>query len=318
LPLPTSLAEAVFVLKEAELQAFVPGIYPRSEALVQSTRDLDRGRTTPEANDEHVERDLAELVSVQQAADIDLLADGMLRWQDPFRPLVEASAGLEPGPMTRFLDTNTFWFAPRQTGGALRLKEPLTERYIAPLPAPRLVTLPSPWAFAKSTELTPKEIAEGVLKPQIEATDADLVVLSEPFLAREERPDLGTLAEALETLTGGPELAVQFTFGDARGVLEAGAVDLPVQAIGIDFYLTHASDVPEGLGGKRLLAGVIDARSSALEDPEEIAGFVAQLPVEEIALVPNGDLQFVSEQIARQKIQRLGAAKTAQAKEAVA
>ena len=50
----------------------------------------------------------------------------------------------------------------------------------------------------------------------------------------------------------------------------------------------------------------------------EIAGFVAQLPVDDIALVPNGDLQFVPEQIARQKIQRLGAAKTAQAKEAVA
>ena len=33
----------------AELQAFAPGIYPRSEALVQATRDLDRGRTTPEA-----------------------------------------------------------------------------------------------------------------------------------------------------------------------------------------------------------------------------------------------------------------------------
>ena len=75
------------------MQAFVPGIYPRSEALVQSTRDLDRGRTTPEANDDQVEGDVAELVSVQQAADIDLLADGMLRWQDLFRPLVEASAG---------------------------------------------------------------------------------------------------------------------------------------------------------------------------------------------------------------------------------
>jgi 5-methyltetrahydropteroyltriglutamate--homocysteine methyltransferase len=305
-------------LKEAGLQAFVPGIYPRSEALVQSTRDLDRGRTTPEANDDQVERDLKELVSVQQAAELDLLADGMLRWQDLFRPLVEASGGLEPGPMTRFLDTNTFWFAPRQTGDAPRLEEPLNEQYVAQLPGPRLVTLPSPWAFAASTELTPKELAEGLLKPQIDAVDAELVVLSEPFLAREEQPDLGTLAEALEALTDGPELAIQFTFGDAKGVLEAGAADLPVQAVGVDFYLTHASDVPEGLGGKRLLAGVVDARSSALEDPEEVAGFVAQLPVEDIALVPNGDLQFVSEQIARQKIQRLGAAKTAQAKEAVA
>jgi 5-methyltetrahydropteroyltriglutamate--homocysteine methyltransferase len=299
------------------LQAFVPGIYPRSETLVQSTRDLDRGRTNPEANDEQVDRDLQELISVQQAAEVDLLADGMLRWQDLFRPLVEASAGLEPGPMTRFLDTNTFWFAPKQTGGAPKL-EPVGERYIAPLPGPRLVTLPSPWAFAMSTELTPKEIAEGVLKPQIDALDAELVILSEPFLTREERPDLGTLAEALEVLAGGPELAIQFTFGDAKNVLEAGAGDLPVQAVGVDFYATHATDIPQGLGGKRLLAGVIDARSSALEDPEEIAGFVAQLPVDDVALVPNGDLQFVSEQIARQKIQRLGAAKTAQAKEAIA
>jgi 5-methyltetrahydropteroyltriglutamate--homocysteine methyltransferase len=307
-----------FRFKEADLQAFVPGIYPRSEALVQATRDLDRGRTTQEAADDQVDRDLAELISVQQAAGLDLLADGMLRWQDLFRPLVEASAGLEPGPMTRFLDTNTFWFAPRQTGGAPRLEQPLTERFVAPLPGPRLVTLPSPWAFAMSTDLSPKEIAEGILGPQIDGTDADLVVLSEPFLAREEHPDLGTLAEALEVLAGGPELAIQFTFGDAKVVIEAGAGDLPVQAVGVDFYATHATDIPDGLGGKKLLAGVIDARSSALEDPEEIAGFVAQLPVEDVALVPNGDLQFVSEQIARQKIQRLGAAKTAQAKEAVA
>jgi 5-methyltetrahydropteroyltriglutamate--homocysteine methyltransferase len=284
---------------------------------VQATRDLDRGRTTQEAADQQVDRDLAELIGVQQAADVDLLADGMLRWQDLFRPLVEASAGLEPGPMTRFLDTNTFWFAPRQTGGTPRLEEPLTERFVAPLPGPRLVTLPSPWAFALSTDLSPSEIAEGVLKPQIDATDAELVVLSEPFLAREAHPDLGTLAEALEVLAGGPDLAIQFTFGDAKVVLEAGAGDLPVQAVGVDFYATHASDIPDGFG-KKLLAGVIDARSSALEDPEEIAGFVAQLPVDDIALVPNGDLQFVSEQIARQKIQRLGTAKTAQAKEAVA
>ena len=101
----------------AELKAFAPGLYARSEALVQATRDLDRGRTTPEAVDEQVERDLAELVSVQQAAGLDLLADGMLRWQDVFRPLVEAADGLETGALTRFLDTNTFYRAPSATNG---------------------------------------------------------------------------------------------------------------------------------------------------------------------------------------------------------
>ena len=110
----------------AELQAFAPGLYPRSEALVQATRDLDRGRTTVEAVDEQVERDLAELVSVQQQAGLDLLSDGMLRWQDHFRPLLEAADGLETGALTRFLDTNTFYRAPKAEGRP-RLGEPLGE-----------------------------------------------------------------------------------------------------------------------------------------------------------------------------------------------
>ena len=36
------------------MRAFAPGIYPRSEALVQATRDRDRGRTTAEAVDEQL------------------------------------------------------------------------------------------------------------------------------------------------------------------------------------------------------------------------------------------------------------------------
>ena len=100
------------------LKAFAPGIYPRSEALVQATRDLDRGRTTQEAVDEQVERDFAELVAAQQAAGVDLLTDGMLRWQDHFRPLLEGADGLETGALTRFLDTNTFYRAPKATSNA--------------------------------------------------------------------------------------------------------------------------------------------------------------------------------------------------------
>src|ERR671935_1984876 len=117
-----------------KLEAFAPGIYPRSEALVQATRDLDRGRTTQDAVDEQVERDLAELISEQQAAGLDLLSDGMLRWQDHFRPLLEAADGLETGALTRFLDTNTFYRAPKATSAVLRLAAPLSDRYVTPVP----------------------------------------------------------------------------------------------------------------------------------------------------------------------------------------
>jgi 5-methyltetrahydropteroyltriglutamate--homocysteine methyltransferase len=291
----------------AELQAFAPGLYPRSEALVQATRDLDRGRTTQDAVGEQVERDLAELVSVQQQAGVDLLADGMLRWQDHFRPLLEAADGLETGALTRFLDTNTFYRAPKATGEP-RLSDPLGERYVAPLSGPRIVTFPSPFALAHGTDLSPKQVADNVLRPALEGVEAELVVLAEPFLAREESPDLDGLAEALDGL--GDDLALWLEFGDAGPLLGRGLADLPVDAIGIDFYATHLDDLPAGFD-KLLLAGVLDARSSLPEEPREIAAFVERLEVERIALVPNGDLQYVSEPVAREKLARLGKAKTA-------
>jgi 5-methyltetrahydropteroyltriglutamate--homocysteine methyltransferase len=294
----------------AELQAFAPGIYPRSEALVQATRDLDRGRTTPEAVDDQVERDLAELVSAQQAAGLDLISDGMLRWQDQFRPLLEGADGLETGALTRFLDTNTFYRAPRATSADPKLSSPPGERYVAPLPGPRLVTLPSPFALAKGTGIPPKVLAQSVLKPALEGLDVELVVLAEPFLAREEEAELDLLAEALETLAGGPKLALWLEFGDAKNVLDEGVADLPVEGLGIDFYATHVADVPNGFD-KLLLAGVVDARSSVPEEPREIAAFVERLDVERIALVPNGDLQYVSQPVAQEKLARLGKAKTA-------
>jgi 5-methyltetrahydropteroyltriglutamate--homocysteine methyltransferase len=292
------------------LRAFAPGIYPRSEALVQATRDLDRGRTTEAAVAEQLENDFRELVSVQEQAGLDLLSDGMLDWQDLFRPPAEAADGLEARPLTRFLDTNTFYRAVLVAG------EPLLRTPLPPpdLPAGRWVgTLPSPYAFARATDgrVSAEALAANVLAPQIEAwaeAGCALVVLSEPFLARS-----GEAGEAVAALTALPEsvpLALQLVFGDASRLLDDLA-DAPVAAVGVDFYLTPADALPEDYP-KEVLAGVVDARSSALEVPDVIARFVDELLARRpagISLVPNGDLQFVPEKIAREKLVRLGRAR---------
>ncbi len=303
------------------MRAIVPGIYPRSEALVQATRDLDRGRTTREAVDEQVEADFQGFLAVQQEAGLDLLADGMLRWQDHFRPLLEASDGIAPGALTRFLDTNTFYRAPRASTVAPHLRQPLGEEYLAPLRGAGLVTLPSPWALASGTGLTARAVAEGLLRPQLEALgpQIELVVLVEPFFARDPAAKLEDLASALEALAGTRALALQFVFCDARPVLEQRVDELPVDGIGVDFYLTRATDVPEGFR-KTLLAGVVDARSSLVEDAQELARFAERLleRADSVDLVPNGDLQFVAEPIARRKVARLGEVRFAVAREAAA
>jgi 5-methyltetrahydropteroyltriglutamate--homocysteine methyltransferase len=302
------------------MRAFVPGIYPRSEALVQATRDLDRGRTTEDAVAEQVAKDFRELVRLQEEAGLDLLADGMLTWQDLFRRLVEASAGLTARPLARFLDTNTFY------RGVLVDAEPKLERPLAApdLPSGRwLATLPSPYSFSRAAEreVSAEMLAARVLAPQIEAyaeAGCALVVLAEPFLTR-EASGLPALLAALSELPRPVPLAVLLPFGDAAPILPELA-DADLDAVGVDFYATSIDAVPEGLE-TTLLAGVVDARSSSLEDATELAEFGARLAdrvAGEVVLVPNGDLQFVSEPVARAKVLALGRAKTASAKEAVA
>jgi 5-methyltetrahydropteroyltriglutamate--homocysteine methyltransferase len=299
-----------------EIKAYVPGIYARSEELVQATRDLDRGRTTTAAVEERRVADLRTFLDVQREAGLNYLSDGLLNWQDIFRPFDEAARGLEPGPLTRFLNTNTFYRAPVVTKGTPQLIEPLGEPYFCIGNLPRngwVATLPSPHALAASAagDLTPRAIAEGVLGPQIrwlEQNGCAMVVLQETALFG-GRIDVYPLNDALDALQSPLPLALQLPFGDSGDVL-GELVELDVAMIGVDFYATDLEALPRPFP-KTLLAGVVDARNSLLEEPEEVARFGRALLREldgELHLVPNGDLQFVPEKIARQKVLRLGEA----------
>ncbi len=238
----------------------------------------------------------------------------MLRWQDHFRPLLEAADGLETGALTRFLDTNTFYRAPKATRRRRRSPGRSTRatrrrsRARASRPCPRRI------ALARGTGVSPKAMAEGVLaacacgarggarRPGRAVPRARRGGGRRPISRRRSRR-----SRAGRSSRSGSRSRTQ------AALLEQGAADLPVDGIGIDFYATHLDDVPAGFD-KLLLAGVVDVRSSLPEEPAEIAAFAARLAergVERIALVPNGDLQYVSEPIAREKLARLGQAKTA-------
>jgi methionine synthase II (cobalamin-independent) len=169
-------------------------------------------------------------------------------------------------------------------------------------------------AFARAANdaVSAQTLAADVLAPQIQAwidAGAGLVVLSEPFAAREG--EVVELLSALAELPADAPLALQLPFADAAAVLPALA-EAPIAAVGVDFYATSLDAVPSAYP-KEILAGVVDARSSAVEIPGEIHRFAESLAAREpagIALTPNGDLQFVPERIAREKLARLGRAST--------
>ncbi|MDP8926964.1 MAG: hypothetical protein M3M97_08690 [Actinomycetota bacterium] len=299
-----------------EIKAYAPGIYARSEELVQATRDLDRGRTTEEAVATQQDADLRAFLDAQREAGLDYFSDGLLNWQDIFRPFDTAAEGLHPGPLTRFSNTNTFYRAPAVEMERPRLVEPLAEPFfrIGDLPQERWVaTLPSPRSLAEwaAGEIEPRAATEGILRPQISwlaGNGCAYVVLQETALVG-GRSNLYGLSEVLEALASPLPLALQLPFGDAGNLLQE-LLELPIDAIGVDFYATDVRSLPRPFP-KTLLAGVVDARNSLLEEPEELAEFGRSLLREmegpELHLVPNGDLQFVPEKIAREKVLRLGA-----------
>src|ERR687897_3032697 len=301
-----------------EIKAYAPGIYARSEELVQATRDLDRGRTAEEAVEEQRLANVRAFVEIQRKAGLDYFSDGLLNWQDIFRPFDESAEGLRPGPLRLFFNTNTFYRAPAVEAEIPKLVQPLSESFFRIEGFPRgrwVATLPSPYSLAEQAagEIEPRTVAETILGPQIrwlaDNGCAYLVLHETALFSRASGASYSYgLSEALEALAGSLPIALQLPLGDAGNIL-GELIELDVDAVGVDFYATDASSLPRPFP-KTLLAGVIDARNSLLEEAEAVADFARSLLEDmdegtQLHLVPNGDLQFVPERIAREKVIRL-------------
>src|SRR5208282_2580328 len=134
-----------------ELHAGLTSPFPRSERLVAATRDLDRGRTTADQTERAYVEAEGELLALEERLFTDVTA-GYLRWNDLFRPIAESWGGFTVGPLTRWLETNTFFrqpvlsSAPQRTPGAIaaRLPPPLKGRA-----AGARVLLPGPYTLTK-------------------------------------------------------------------------------------------------------------------------------------------------------------------------
>lgn len=304
------------------VEAYQYGIYPRSEEVVAATRGLDRGRTSPEEVAVAFKRDRAEFVRVQREAGLDYFSDGLLRWQDLFRPLVEATPGLEARALVRWFDNNTFFRAPELTGPLGRAEVPPVFEDGAEVPEPRVATLPSPFLFsrvvqgASNRDALMVELARLVLAPVAGALVGRgyrLLHFQEPWLpyfgieegswASFER----ALAEVREA-TPGARLVLHTCFADA-GPYADRLRRLPVDAVGVDFVETDLEALGSGweVG---LLAGVVDGRRSLLEPVDRTAAFVkraAQALSPPFLLVSSTcELEFLSEPLARRKVLRLG------------
>jgi 5-methyltetrahydropteroyltriglutamate--homocysteine methyltransferase len=290
--------------------------------VVAATRGLDRGRVDRDAVEQAFGSDLTAFVRVQREAGLDFFSDGLLTWQDIFRPLMQA-LGATPHTLVRWFDTNTFFREPDLSG------RPTTLPYVkgvvpdTSVPRPRVATLPSPYMLSRAARSDQDrnrlmvELAGGVLRPAIDAAvaaGAHLVHLEDPWLGYVgiEPADWAPLGEALELLHRDLKstLAFHVYFGDA-GLHIDHLLRLPVDAIGVDLIETDVDELGSDWD-KGLVAGIIDGRSSILESVDNTVDVARHLAdtvrPRNLYLSSNCELAFLPTGVAERKVRRLGEA----------
>lgn len=305
-----------------DVLAYVHGIYPRSETLVAATRDLERDRTTPEKVEEQFRREREDVLDLQREAGLDVLSDGLLRWADIFRPLVDASRDLEARVLVRWFDNNSFYRAP-EIAASPRLDGDLPSWITDDgFPEPRVATLPSPFLFSRAAQSDGDrdaqmvELAGGVLRPAVEQlvqVGARVVHLQEPWLAFHGIDDASwePFGEALTRVregAGGIPVVLHTYFGDSAPYIDR-LTKLPVDGVGIDFAETDLEAVT-GPWETGLLVGCLDGRRSVLEDAEQTASFVEtvaeRVQPTRLFVSSGSDLELLPAEVAREKVRLLG------------
>jgi len=309
------------------IKSMITGAYSRSEALVNATRDYDRGRIEPIELEQYYKDDLRQLITCQEHNNIDYISDGLLTWQDDFRPFVEACSGIESGPLTRYFNTNTFYRRPVFKDNQALTLDALADHYFTDKKVRAdIITVPGIASLIEMSQSTADSLDSAItmLKKAINELaheDCKLILVKEPWLAYNSDnvstvmlagycAAIQQIVEYAKAINSTLQVGLHLPFGNAAPLLDK-IMQLPLDCIGIDFFETAADDVNAfNWHNKVLIAGCINGRNSLIEDPEVTSEFVknlaAKLEPSEIFISNSVDLRFVPEAIARQKVKVMG------------
>jgi 5-methyltetrahydropteroyltriglutamate--homocysteine methyltransferase len=316
-----------------ELSTSLTGFFPRSERLVAATRDLDRGRTTPEAVEELRRQSSTEVLEVERRLGLSPATAGYLAWADLFRPFAEGWGGFKVGPVTRWFETNTFYrqpilnHPPERVSGAVARSLPAASGLLPAREAK--VILPGPYTFAGLLDNRSGETNEALIH-RLGRLLADEVAelrklgyaafqFQEPLLV--VRPPKGPAAEsvvaayaAIGPAADGGQTIVWTYFADAAPAFPVLS-RLAVGAVGVDLAETEATRLPPLPRKMGLGLGCVDPRTTLQEDPGELAGIVREvrtrLDPPYLHLGPGGPLDLLPFEPATKKLHVLPAVRQA-------
>ena len=314
-----------------EYQVSLSGLHARNEKTIQATQDWERSRIDEVTLKDSFDKDCDSLVELQKHIGANYITDGQitLAWQDLFRPISAGFQGLEPGPMVRWFNTNTFFYTPIVKGAISSdgkvLSRAIERRFVNHGSSLKII-LPDPLTFVELAEDRHYGSKEKLLFAYSDALRSELRVLSslgvkyvqfsapslvyrlkqKPF----SRAGLKQLGEAVRNALKGVSMKSGFYpfFGDASPYLPELLDVIPTDDIGFD--LTQTDDSSLSATSKGIIAGIVDSRTTYLEDIASLAsrveGVVDRTGAKTLTLAPSADLRYIPRVSADEKLELLG------------
>ena len=309
------------------MKTTVIGAYPKisddpaGQELRRALHRFDRHEIDQAALDEVSDATTRSAIAELEAAGIDVINDGQIRWDDLFALLARAWNGVSRGPLERFYDNNTYFRQPViekpiTTHGRTLADDYKFARAIAKRELKAAICGPLTFATLTAEDRAYKTLEDRTLAVAealaaeiggLGAVGARLVDVEDPAVVA--RPDLiGLARRAYERLAQAKvPLALQAYFFPADTVL-AELASFPVAQVGIDLRSRETNALANigALAGKVIVLGAVDARNTRLESADEVAGSidvaVRALGPDNVWVAPTTGLEYLPHDVARKKL----------------
>ena len=293
------------------------GNYPRPKSLRVAISSI-RGKQkddflTPEL-DEAYKKATEEVIREQMDCGIDLPTDGQQRWDDFLAYCALCLENVKMNGIIRFFDNNNYYRQPI-IQGELSLKEDLLLRdfkFAKSICSKIKPVVTGPYTLAYMSKdkyygdfekvvMKLAEIFNFVLK-ELQSNGATVIQVDEPAIVYDENVDVALAKKAFRALRKDVncEVGICTYFGSIENVYP-DILDFNADFIGIDLP-SSGVDVLKNDFGDIIALGCVDARTTKMENVNEIVAIVKKLSAEKIYLQPNCGLEFLPRIKAKEKL----------------
>ena len=299
---------------------------PGGQELRQALHKQDRGELGTGDLDTVYDTVTAGAIRELEAAGIDVINDGLIRWDDLLAPFATAWSGVKRGPLERFYDNNTYFRQPTIDGpitsdGSTLVKSFSYAKSIASRELKASVAGPITFATLaidnhyRSLEDRILAVADAIAADVkgLGAAGATLVDVEDPGLVFAPQ-HIETAREAYKRIAAaGVPIAVQPYFFPVDRILEALA-SFPVAQFGIDVRSreTTAMRRLDAFKGKTVVLGIVDARNTRLETAGELGKIVEDalklVPSDRLWVSTTTSLEYLPHDVATKKLAALAEA----------